>query len=501
MHRAPISRSTLALALCLTAACVHLAGCSKTNRTFVTNPPGTTTTAGGGTTTGGTTGGGTTGGGTTTPLAVATSSLPDATVGIAYFATLSASGGTPPYTWSLILNSLPAGLGLDPVSGSISGTPPVPANASFTVRVTDAATATADATLSLTTIAATPNPGTGTGTWTDLNTVQLPTPLATHAAAAVGNSIFLIGGLGAQSGSSSPQPSSAIIEYLPDAGTISLRNARLPQARAYLEAVTVGSRIFILGGSDNATIYNSCFVYDPASDVISPIAAMPDARDALAAAAVGTDIYVFGGSKFDFLNFQVAPSQTIFKYDTVTNVWTTVSTRMPQPIQWAKALAFNGKIYVMGGGDFVVDMLMMTQTTLANYDAVFEFDPATNSLTQKASLPVATKMLVGDVIGSKLYVCAGDRTSGVHNNAAPWCEMVRDTYAYDPSADRWETLASFETNVPGQGIFGGRALTAAAAVNGQLLLMGGHTLPSPGMTTPPCPTSQGSVDAIARFSP
>ncbi len=56
------------------------------------------------------------------PVAVVTTSLPPATVGSPYSATLSASGGTPPYSWSVTSGSLPPGLSLSP-SGKIAGTP------------------------------------------------------------------------------------------------------------------------------------------------------------------------------------------------------------------------------------------------------------------------------------------------------------------------------------------------------------------------------------------
>ncbi len=62
--------------------------------------------------------------------------------GSPYLATLTAAGGTPPYSWSLASSStLPAGLTLSP-SGVISGTPPsnlAPTNYPFAVNVTDAA--------------------------------------------------------------------------------------------------------------------------------------------------------------------------------------------------------------------------------------------------------------------------------------------------------------------------------------------------------------------------
>jgi hypothetical protein len=57
------------------------------------------------------------------PLEVTTTSLPAATVGQTYTATLAAEGGTSPYTWSVTAGSLPAGLTLNSSTGVISGTP------------------------------------------------------------------------------------------------------------------------------------------------------------------------------------------------------------------------------------------------------------------------------------------------------------------------------------------------------------------------------------------
>ena len=45
-------------------------------------------------------------------LKVATEALPDAQVGTAYSTTLTATGGTLPYTWSISSGSLPAGRSL-----------------------------------------------------------------------------------------------------------------------------------------------------------------------------------------------------------------------------------------------------------------------------------------------------------------------------------------------------------------------------------------------------
>ncbi len=83
------------------------------------------------------------------PLAVATRILPGATVGAAYSAALSANGGSTPYTWSVIAGSLPAGLTLDPATGTIQGTPTAAGSASFTVQVADSSAPTQVATAGL----------------------------------------------------------------------------------------------------------------------------------------------------------------------------------------------------------------------------------------------------------------------------------------------------------------------------------------------------------------
>ncbi|MGA2594375.1 MAG: Ig domain-containing protein, partial [Bryobacteraceae bacterium] len=80
-------------------------------------------------------------GGTVAPaLAVTTTGLPNGVFGVSYGATLQASGGIlSSYTWSISSGSLPAGLTLDPPSGTISGIPQATGPFAFTVTVTDSA--------------------------------------------------------------------------------------------------------------------------------------------------------------------------------------------------------------------------------------------------------------------------------------------------------------------------------------------------------------------------
>ena len=101
---------------------------------------------------------------------ITTTSLPSATVGLPYSATLTAQGGTPSFTWSISVGALPGGVTLNPSSGTISGTPNAVGTFSFTAKVTDSSippqTATQGYTILIsqttisTTLAASPNPAT-----------------------------------------------------------------------------------------------------------------------------------------------------------------------------------------------------------------------------------------------------------------------------------------------------------------------------------------------------
>lgn len=69
-------------------------------------------------------------------LTILTTSLPDGTLGTAYAATLTATGGVAPYTWGVAFGSLPPGVSLSP-NGDLSGTPMTQGLFSFTAGVTD----------------------------------------------------------------------------------------------------------------------------------------------------------------------------------------------------------------------------------------------------------------------------------------------------------------------------------------------------------------------------
>ncbi len=68
-------------------------------------------------------------------LALTLSTLPNATVGTPYTATIGVTGGTPPYSCAILAGTLPAGLSL--AGCVISGTPSTAGTANLTVRASD----------------------------------------------------------------------------------------------------------------------------------------------------------------------------------------------------------------------------------------------------------------------------------------------------------------------------------------------------------------------------
>jgi len=75
-------------------------------------------------------------------VVVSPSTVPAATVGVAYSQTLSASGGTAPYTLNMTTGTLPNGITFSAATGLLSGTPTAGGSFSFTVKGTDSSTGT-----------------------------------------------------------------------------------------------------------------------------------------------------------------------------------------------------------------------------------------------------------------------------------------------------------------------------------------------------------------------
>ena len=70
-------------------------------------------------------------------ITVSPATLPDGSVTSAYSQTVTASGGSSPYTFAVTAGSLPTGLSLNTSTGDITGTPTATGTFNFTITATD----------------------------------------------------------------------------------------------------------------------------------------------------------------------------------------------------------------------------------------------------------------------------------------------------------------------------------------------------------------------------
>ena len=82
-------------------------------------------------------------------LTIATEGVPNGIAGQPYCVQFAATGGTPPYAWSVVEGLLPPDLSLDPSTGTLSGIPSLVGDYSFTIQVADSATPVAAVRLSV----------------------------------------------------------------------------------------------------------------------------------------------------------------------------------------------------------------------------------------------------------------------------------------------------------------------------------------------------------------
>lgn len=83
------------------------------------------------------------------PIAIVCGIFPSGQVGLFYTHTCVASGGTPPYVFSITAGSLPPGLTLNPLTGTISGIPLAFGTFFFTITVNGGGAASVNASITI----------------------------------------------------------------------------------------------------------------------------------------------------------------------------------------------------------------------------------------------------------------------------------------------------------------------------------------------------------------
>jgi len=151
-------------------------------------------------------------------------------------------------------------------------------------------------------------------------------------------------------------------------------------------------------------------VFDPPTRRWSARANAPTARNSAASAVIDGKIYVVGGRKFvknaDGTTQQVnVPNLEV--YDPKLDRWKTRSP-MPQAQGGLAATAFNGKLYVFGGEQWVPEQKVFAESWV--------YDPQTDVWEALPPLPTPRHGLGASAIGNRIFVFSGGTQTG--GNAA-----------------------------------------------------------------------------------
>ncbi len=164
--------------------------------------------------------------------------------------------------------------------------------------------------------------------------------------------------------------------------------------------------IYVIGGHSGRAL-SAMEAYDPAADTWTTKADMPTARHHLGANGAGVidgRIYVSGGgTKCDVIAVDLDPVRTVEVYDPATDTWTQASD-MPRTRLIHSASVVDGKMYIIGGVDFVGGEMPTV---------VDVYDPATDAWTTAADrLPTTRAGLTADVVDGKIYAIGGANGPG-----------------------------------------------------------------------------------------
>ncbi len=249
--------------------------------------------------------------------------------------------------------------------------------------------------------------------WTKKNPMALPSH---HIAfTEYHGKIYAFGGfVYPQSGPPAWVPINNSWEYDPASDTWKAL-APMPMKRGSPVAVTVGDKIYVIGGvtflpGSDATalsfntpqlVVGNVEEYDPESNTWRERSPMPTPRNHAAIGAVNGKIYVIGGRVGAAFIALASDVSVVEEYDPATDKWSAPRARMPTARSALGYGVINGKIYVAGGE--YQDPHMM-----ATFRAVEAYDPATNSWTIMPPMPVSRHGLAAGVIGNRFILVGGD---------------------------------------------------------------------------------------------
>ncbi len=203
--------------------------------------------------------------------------------------------------------------------------------------------------------------------------------------------VYLLGGLDSRG-----RIMSSVAEYDPSAATWA-RKASLPQSVALAAAAATESAIYLVGGRSNSGILADINVYDPVADSWSEMEPMTTPRWSHMAAIVGQKLYVMGGIAGTGNSRRTLDNVEIL--DLETGAWT-AGEPLPGAVHSSAVAVSDGKIFILGGRQG-------TGTSGSASDWVFLFDPTEASWSVVQSMAQVRTGARAAAFQGRIYVVGG----------------------------------------------------------------------------------------------
>ncbi len=192
-------------------------------------------------------------------------------------------------------------------------------------------------------------------------------------------------------------------------------------------------------------------VYDPATDTWEIKTSMPTARNYLQANVVEGKIYLIGGLCQQKLEYPLTnhASNVTEVYNPINDTWTTAAS-MPTTV-WSYASAVtNEKIYITSGWTGSSSSRWGVDSSLSNQTQIF--NPKTNDWSLGAPIPIpvtlaAAGATTGEMALKRIYVIGGCLIANTQEQPG-----IQATQIYDPATDTWSSGAKMPIGRKGLGV-------------------------------------------------
>ena len=203
-------------------------------------------------------------------------------------------------------------------------------------------------------------------------------------------------------------PLSSFYKYDPSNNTWS-SIANFPHGAQGGAGFSSGGKGYVATGHNGTNHTNELWEYDPTTNSWTQKTDFPGSfRGAAVAVTIGKNTYVGMGEDGTRFN-------DFYCYNSDSDTWHQITTYPASGYNGTKAFAANGKMYVGSGWDGTKDSNLF-----------YEYDPATNSWTQKKNIPINFRSGVAVNVGTRGYMGSGATGTGPSLSSG-W-------YMYEPLA-------------------------------------------------------------------